>query len=56
VFFKDRYPLITVGKPLMFYPFAKEDVSPDRAQSKGDRVKDQPEDDVFRRYFGPVFL
>jgi hypothetical protein len=54
--FEKRNPFIAVGKPLMFDEFAKEDVTPDGAQSERDRIKNQPEDDVFCRYFGPVFL
>ena len=40
----------------MFDKFSKEDVASDGAQSEGNRIKNQPEDDVFCRYFGPVFL
>lgn len=40
----------------MFNKFAEKNIAPDGAKSKGNWVKNQPEDDVFRRYFGPDFL
>ena len=54
--FEERKPFIPVRKSFVFDKFAKEDVTSDGTQSKGDGVKDQPEDDVLSRYFGPVFL
>ena len=54
--FEERKPLIPVRKSFVFDKFAKEDETSNRTQSKGDGVKDQPEDDVLSRYFGPVFL
>lgn len=54
--FKEWQPLIPVGESFVLDEFAKEDVAPDGAQSESDRIKNQPEDDVFCRYFGPVFL
>ena len=56
VLFEKRNPLIPVGETFVFDKFAKEDIAPDGAQSEGDRIEDQPEDDIFCRYFGPVFL
>jgi len=56
VLFEKRNPFVLVGKSLMFDEFAKEDIAPDGAQSESNRIKNQPEDDVFCRYFGPVFL
>jgi len=56
VLFEQGKPLIPVGEAFVFDEFAEEDIAPDGAQSEGDRIKDQPEDDVFCRYFGPVFL
>jgi hypothetical protein len=33
----------------------EEDIAPDRAQPKGDRIQNQPEDDIFRCYFNLTF-
>jgi hypothetical protein len=56
VFFEKWYPLIPIGESFVFDKLAKEDIAPDGAQSESDRIKNQPIDDVFSRYFGPVFL
>ena len=56
VLFDEGPPLVAVRESLVFDKFAKEDIAPDRAQSECDWVKNQPEDDVFCRYFRPVFL
>jgi len=56
VCFEQWQPFVTVGEALVLDKFSKEDVAPDRAQPEGDRIKNQPEDDVFCCYSGPVFL
>ncbi len=40
----------------MFDKLSKENIAPDGAQSEGDWIKDQPEDDLFCFYLGPIFL
>lgn len=42
-----------MGEPLVFDELAKEDVAPDGTQTEGDRIKNQPEDEVFCCYFKP---
>ena len=52
----ERQPFVSVGQALVLDEFAKENVAPDRPQPEGDRVEDQPEDDVFRCYFNRLPL
>jgi hypothetical protein len=56
VLFEKWQPLIPVGEPFVFHKLAKKDIAPDGTQSEGDWIENQPEDDVFCRYCGPVFL
>ena len=48
---EQRQPFVTVGQALVFDELSKQDIAPDGAQPEGDRIKNQPEDDVFCRYF-----
>jgi hypothetical protein len=50
VLLEKRDPLVAVGQTLVFYELPEEDVAPDRAQPEGDRIQDEPEDDVFSGY------
>lgn len=56
VLFEKWQPLIPMREPFVFNKFTKEDVAPNGAQSESDRIKNQPEDNVFCCYFGPFFL
>jgi hypothetical protein len=50
VLFEQRQPLVSMGEALVFDELAKEDIAPDGTQAEGDRIKNQPEDDVFCSY------
>jgi len=54
VSFDERQQFIPVGQPLVFDELLEQDIAPDRTQPKGDRVEDQPEDDVFGGYGAPA--
>jgi len=47
---KQGQPLIPVGQAFVLHKLPKKDIAPDRTQPKGDRIKDQPEDDIFSLY------
>jgi hypothetical protein len=51
ILFEKRQPLVSMRKALVFDELAKEDIAPDRTQAEGDRIKNQPEDEVFCCYF-----
>jgi hypothetical protein len=55
VLFEQRQPLVSMGEALVFDELAKEDIAPDGTQAEGDRIKNQPEDEIFCCYFGPSF-
>ncbi len=54
--FEERKPFVTIRETFVFDKLPKENIAPDGAQSEGDRIKNQPEDDLFCFYLGPVFL
>lgn len=54
--FEERNPFIAMRKAFVFDKLSKENIAPDGAQSEGDRIKNQPEDDLLCFYFGPIFL
>jgi hypothetical protein len=56
VLFEERKPLIAMRQAFVFDKLSKENIAPDGAQSEGNRIKNQPEDDLFCFYLGPVFL
>ena len=56
VLLEKRKPFIAMRKAFVFDQLSKENIAPDGAQSEGDRVKNQPKDDLFCFYLGPVFL
>jgi hypothetical protein len=56
VLFEERKPFIAMRKAFVFDKLSKENIAPDGAQSEGDWIKDQPEDDLFCFYLGPIFL
>ena len=56
VLLENWYPFTLVGKSFVFDKFTKKDIPPNGAQTEGDRIENQPEDNVFCCYCGPVFL
>jgi hypothetical protein len=56
VLLEQRQPFVPAGQAFVLHELSKEDIAPDGAQPEGDRIKNQPEDDVFCCDFGPVFL
>jgi len=54
VLFEERQPLIPVWQAFVFHKLAEENIAPDGAQSKGDWIKYQPEDDIFSGYGCPA--
>jgi hypothetical protein len=44
---EQRDPLIAVGQALVFHKLPEEDIAPNRAKTKSDRIENEPEDDVF---------
>jgi hypothetical protein len=54
--FEKRNPFIAMRQAFVFDKPSKENIAPDGAQSEGNWIKNQPEDDLFCFYFGPVFL
>ena len=54
--FEERKPFTTMRQAFVFDKPSKENIAPDGAQSEGNWIKNQPEDDLFCFYLGPVFL
>ena len=54
--FEERQPFIAMRQAFVLGKLSEENIAPDGAQSEGDRIKKQPEDDLFCFYLGPVFL
>ena len=52
--FEEWKPFITMRKAFVFDKLSKENIPPDGAQTEGDRIKNQPEDDLFCFYLGPT--
>ena len=52
---EQRQPFIPVGQAFVLHKFPEEDIAPDGAQPEGDRIKNQPEYDVFCCYFDLSF-
>ena len=53
---EERKPFVAMREALVFDKLSKENIAPNGAQSERDRIKNQPEDDLFCFYLGPVFL
>jgi hypothetical protein len=54
--FEERNPFIAMRQAFVLDELSKENIAPNGAQSEGDWIKNEPEDDLFRFYLGPVFL
>ena len=52
---EQRQPFIPMGQAFVLDELPEKDIAPNRAQPKGDWIKNQPEDDFFSRYFGLTF-
>ena len=53
---EERQPFIAMRQAFVLGKLSEENIAPDGTQSEGDRIKKQPEDDLFCFYLGPVFL
>jgi hypothetical protein len=51
-----RKPFIAMRETFVFDKLSKENIAPDGTQPECDRIKYQPEDDLFCFYLGPAFL
>ena len=54
--FDERQHFIPMGQALVVHKLFEKDITPNRAQPKGDRIENEPEDDVFCGYRWPAFL
>jgi hypothetical protein len=56
VLLDERQPFVPVGQALMFYEFPEEDIPANRTQPEGDRIEDQPKNDVLCRYMDRLLM